>query len=611
MPIVAGEGATYPWSAESTGQGFLRGGRCLGWGAEQRLLLGRGGDGRLAAADRSGRAWRMMLVGALLLVAGAAAAAPCNYTLDAAENARHQIRGGKYFSAVGASTDPTATASSDGCAARCCATAGCRAFSLNTPWVFGPFLGCVQGEACCALAAAANAFELNPKISTMNISTGVLTLPPDNGKPPRVPESFDCGMRHLALEYAQSLRSDMGAFESVHDALQLGRCPSAPRNNPQPATRRAEDAAEEAIPRATMEYFVATDGDDAGSGTLAAPFATPARAVSACRAALGTTCTVTLRGGTYFLADSPLQLTAADSGLTIRSHAGERAELSGGAPLTGLQWARTHITTSNGSSYAVWAAPFRASSGLEALRMRSTGRRVTRARYPNADPETMGARRAGQWEGWVTEPGVSWFAAPSDSPGEDFASDGSDWPDVDWSHHKQMANGRFTIGRGGGRCGDLASGVAYCECRNGRLGPLTVAATLTRPFLRTGCGQHIPRGDTYLHRGPGGLRNPAALPLLPAKDPKGVVVHMWAGGASTIGPWFTLQWRVAGFGVNGSIVFEDGGGTQGSEGWTVDGAGGPWAIENALELLGKRVSSLMPAARLSSRRSRRSVGRRL
>ena len=25
----------------------------------------------------------------------------------------------------------------------------------------------------------------------------------------------------------------------------------------------------------------------------------------------------------------------------------------------------------------------------------------------------------------------------------------------------------------------------FCECRNGRLGPLTVAATLTRPFLRT------------------------------------------------------------------------------------------------------------------------------
>ena len=29
----------------------------------------------------------------------------------------------------------------------------------------------------------------------------------------------------------------------------------------------------------------------------------------------------------------------------------------------------------------------------------------------------------------------------------------------------------------------LSSGA--CECRNGRLGPLTVAATLTRPFLRT------------------------------------------------------------------------------------------------------------------------------
>ena len=33
---------------------------------------------------------------------------------------------------------------------------------------------------------------------------------------------------------------------------------------------------------------------------------------------------------------------------------------------------------------------------------------------------------------------------------------------------------------------NAAIDIALCECRNGGLGPLTVAATLTRPFLRTG-----------------------------------------------------------------------------------------------------------------------------
>jgi hypothetical protein len=60
---------------------------------------------------------------------------------------------------------------------------------------------------------------------------------------------------------------------------------------------------------------------------------------------------------------------------------------------------------------------------------------------------------------------------------------------------------------------------------------------------------------------------------------------MWAGGGASIGPWFTLQWEVGAVGVNGSLDFAAGGGTQGSEGWFANGPTGAWMIENVLELL--------------------------
>jgi hypothetical protein len=101
------------------------------------------------------------------------------------------------------------------------------------------------------------------------------------------------------------------------------------------------------------------------------------------------------------------------------------------------------------------------------------------------------------------------------------------------------------------------------------------------------CGEHIPRGDNYLHNGPGGLRHTTSGVLPAIQNPKGLVFHMWAGSpAEEIGPWFTLQWQVAGVGVNGTLEFAPGGGTQGSEGWVhPDGVTGAWAAENAIELL--------------------------
>ena len=140
-----------------------------------------------------------------------------------------------------------------------------------------------------------------------------------------------------------------------------------------------------------------------------------------------------------------------------------------------------------------------------------------------------------------------------------------------------MAGGIFTIGSGGGQCNNLANGgTSYW------------------------CGELCPRGDTYIHRGPGGMINPdVALPNSPYRDPEGMVVHLWSGCpdggdscpmGNVMGPWFTFQWEVLGYGYNGpsnrSLAFAPGGGTQGSEGWDPsNGPAGPFFVENVLEEL--------------------------
>ena len=137
-----------------------------------------------------------------------------------------------------------------------------------------------------------------------------MQAPPSTGKPPGVNSTFDCAVRRLAYEYAKALRPDRGALRVVHDGLQLSACGVPLAGGPAPAPVPA--------PAASSEFFVSPSGSDGASGALGAPLATPRRGVEACRrhTGAGAPCTVTLRGGTYFLGDSPVELTAEDSGLT-------------------------------------------------------------------------------------------------------------------------------------------------------------------------------------------------------------------------------------------------------------------------------------------------------
>jgi pectin methylesterase-like acyl-CoA thioesterase len=169
-------------------------------------------------------------------------------------------------------------------------------------------------------------------------------------------------MRKLAWEFGKQLRPDYGQFEDLHLALGLNaeceetlhvlsspliftaadRTP-APKTFPPTHTRpvvdtdaagadaRAADAADSADHDAaasttSVAYFVDySTGTDTNTGTLTSPFKTIQAAVNA--ATNKPNPTVNLRAGTHYLS-STVQVSAANSGLTIQNYNGERVHCS-------------------------------------------------------------------------------------------------------------------------------------------------------------------------------------------------------------------------------------------------------------------------------------------
>ena len=163
--------------------------------------------------------------------------------------------------------------------------------------------------------------------------------------------STDCAMRNLSYGYALHLLPSRAPLLDVFDALRLALdCnltrPSALGVPPAPfyaigATRAGSGARTilRTLPVQAGAFFVdAARGSDSSSGTEAAPFATPARALAATRAAGGGG-QIVLRGGAPFDLPEPLLLTPQDSGLALSAYPGEAPVLSGGAHLAPLTWA--------------------------------------------------------------------------------------------------------------------------------------------------------------------------------------------------------------------------------------------------------------------------------
>ena len=93
--------------------------------------------------------------------------------------------------------------------------------------------------------------------------------------------------------------------------------------------------------------YAAAGGSDHSAGTASSPVRSVNRAIELARST--SKHIVELRAGYYRLA-TPLTLTSADSGLTLRAHTGEAVTLSGGVRITG--WKLTD------QKRGLWSAPF-------------------------------------------------------------------------------------------------------------------------------------------------------------------------------------------------------------------------------------------------------------
>lgn len=221
--------------------------------------------------------------------------------------------------------------------------------------------------------------------------------------PAGVPLDFRCAWRQLLVDYARQLRPD--SVSNVHDALQLGTLCNSSLSEEDKATPplwppRELPAASRSVGGATV-YVDATNGDDSNPGTSPSkPKKTIPGALAVTRVA-GVFSVIILRAGTYYLAET-IQLTIQDSGLTITNYPGEKAWISGARPLT-LQW--KPVNTKSGMNIYVASVP----DGPDMTGLRINGRRVPRARRPNADPETQFYP-----DGWFsTDTAKKWLPAPN------------------------------------------------------------------------------------------------------------------------------------------------------------------------------------------------------
>ncbi|KAJ8601157.1 hypothetical protein CTAYLR_008495 [Chrysophaeum taylorii] len=200
---------------------------------------------------------------------------------------------------------------------------------------------------------------------------------------------LDCGLRSLALSFADAIAPSFAPNAHVFDALQLsGLCNASRPNGMKKASRRSKNGGGE------FECVVYVDAN--ATECANATCATVEEAVAESRACpTGAAKAVVLREGTHYLR-ATLVLDARDKGLTI---AGEGAAvLSGGVEIK--EWKKVGaVITAN------------ASGAVDSLWV--NGRREIRARFPNGDPETMGLHTEGA-TGWI-DGGGRWSDAKEES----------------------------------------------------------------------------------------------------------------------------------------------------------------------------------------------------
>jgi hypothetical protein len=222
----------------------------------------------------------------------------------------------------------------------------------------------------------------------------------------------DCAMRNLTWAFAQAVQPARAPLVDVFDALRLAvdcnmtrpdaaafSAGGAPAPRREVAGRPRRGAADFAA-----SYFVdAASGvdDDQREGNASFPFRTPGFAVARARTGARPAQVLLTDAAPFFLA-SPLVLTSEDDGLRLAAapSAQTMPVLSAGAPISGLAWKSLGPAPGSGVNgtpvMTVWAADISTKAvtlPFDQLFLHDAagpldGRRATRARFPNGNPES-------------------------------------------------------------------------------------------------------------------------------------------------------------------------------------------------------------------------------
>ncbi len=217
-----------------------------------------------------------------------------------------------------------------------------------------------------------------------------------------VPDPLECGYRHLALQKAISMwdktwlpmpwRNSTSFSRDVYDALQLAECPHVAHSigtSQSDLERRQTNT----VTRHSLLVDQRIGDDGSADGSDSKPFRTIRAALARLRATdTSINSEIRLAPGIHFLgSNGTIRLGPKDSGISIVSADGVgTAWLSGGIELSGLHWGR-------GPRKGIWQVSLAESSAAAIIERTGTIRglftktdhqRYTRARYPNANPET-------------------------------------------------------------------------------------------------------------------------------------------------------------------------------------------------------------------------------
>ena len=424
-----------------------------------------------------------------------------------------------------------------------------------------------------------------------------------------------CAVRRLAHQRAVQQQPHNIPHERLFDALQLHSLCGDER--PRRTTIGSAEHAKRprsAVPDGAV-HVDPVKGDDGAAG--AGVFRTISAALAEARRGQGRTRPLALHSGIHYLNET-IVLTAADSGFSMFAVPGATAWVSGGVPLTGLNWRRE----SNTGIFAATISDDVNIQGIPGLQTVdpydfSPVSRFVRARYPNGDWErdmwglcsTNECLNIGPAyttpQRWGGDPEVSVNGAaaiPKSSVLSWWLPPAKPLPTQTF----------FNATHGGAACDGYTRNCTTYEYSIGHGGPCKLWASPDSNVNKAGssywCGKYCAGGgagqDSQMSKA-GWLGLPLGLTLNNTSaaykrmqrwlDPVGAIVHVWMDSS-----WFTNMFEVTSANVKaGNLSFEDSGefsgfprgGWQGGRNWrggkqlASDSSVAPLIIENVAEEL--------------------------